>query len=89
MMKALGFGKAPLEPASWSRLGKPPDLGTWHIEMESRGKAGRIYGRVEKTWEQAQKNFFHTYVDAAKPMGIALLHSETEGFLSLVTLRVD
>ena len=57
--------------------------------MEFHGQAGRIYGRVEKEWEQAQKNFFHTYMGAEKPMGIALLLSEPEGFLSSFTLRID
>jgi hypothetical protein len=87
--ESAGVWEGTLGASFMVKPGEATYLGTWHIDMEFHGQAGRIYGRVEKEWEQAQKNFLHTYVGAAKPMGIALLHSEPEGFLSSVTLRVD
>jgi hypothetical protein len=87
--ESAGVWEGTLGASFMVKAGEATYLGTWHIDMEFRGKAGRIYGRVEDELEQAQKYFFRTYVGAAKPMGIALLHSEPEGFLSLVTLRVD
>jgi hypothetical protein len=87
--ESAGVWEGTLGATFMVKAGEATYLGTWHIDMEFHGQAGRIYGRVEKEWEQAQKNFFHTYMGAEKPMGIALLLSEPEGFLSSITLRID
>jgi hypothetical protein len=71
------------------KAGEATYLGTWRIDMEFRGRAGRIYGRVVEDLVHAQQHFFLTYVGSAKPMGVALLDSEPEGFLGLVTVRVN